>query len=262
MIDIDFFTYRKDPIVRINRIGIYPLDDEGRAKYYSKESYTHHFLRKTDPSIINQIIKNKFINEDEEQKIVNPEASNNKNNNLNTLDKQKTYEGVQTEPNQNYDIPNALKNNTISTTRNHLTLNQRYLNSMNAKKNLKKGNNLRYKSLSKTKKNVNFETEDNKNDKDSLKLLKTFNNSGSKKMAQSFDKKARLTGLKVFKNKGGKTNDKLPLIMGGFNHGNSYVINNIRTGSKEMGENYNPYNFICPHVNRTKRNYVGGLFHC
>ena len=243
MIDIDFFTYRKDPIVRINRIGIYPLDDEGRAKYYSKESYTHHFLRKTDPSIINQIIKNKFINEDEEQKIVNPEASNNQNNNLNTLDKQKTYEGVQTEPNQNYDIPNALKNNTISTTRNHLTLNQRYLNSMNAKKN------------------VNFETEDNKNDKDSLKLLKTFNNSGSKKMAQSFDKKARLTGLKVFKNKGGKTNDKLPLIMGGFNHGNSYVINNIRTDSKEMGEKYNPYNFISPHVNRTKRNYVGGLFH-
>ena len=30
--------------------------------------------------------------------------------------------------------------------------------------------------------------------------------------------------------------------------------------NKEMGENYNPYNYIAPHVNRTKRNYVGRLF--
>ena len=80
-------------------------------------------------------------------------------------------------------------------------------------------------------------------------------------MGQSFDKSARLTGLTVFKDRKPRVNLKLPLIMGGFNHENNNRIKMIRTGTKEMGENYNPYNFIAPHVNRTKRNYVGGLFH-
>ena len=34
----------------------------------------------------------------------------------------------------------------------------------------------------------------------------------------------------------------------------------IRTETKEIGENYNPYNHIALHVNRTKRNYVGDCF--
>ena len=90
-------------------------------------------------------------------------------------------------------------------------------------------------------------------------FVKTFNENNNRKMTQSFDRNARTTGLTIFK----KTiNPKLPLIMGGFNHEKDSVIKHIRTGSKEMGENYNPYNFIVPHVNRTKRNYVGGLFHC
>ena len=261
MIDIDFFTYRKEPIVKINHIGIYPLDDKGRAKYYSKDSYTHHFLHRTDPSVIEQNIKNKYINEDEENKI-NEETLKNQDN-LNTLENKKTYEGLQTEPNQNYDNSkiSLRNNNTISTSRNHETLNQKYLKNMNQKKKLKKIN-LKYQSHSKTKTNHNItlDTEENKKEKEPLKLMKTFNNSGHRKLAQSFDKNARLTGLKSFKM--AKVNNKLPLIMGGFNHGKSYIIRNIRTGSKEMGENYNPYNFICPHVNRTKRNYVGGLFHC
>ena len=267
MYDIDYFSYTKEPIVRIKQIGIYPLDDKGRAKYFSKDSYTHHYLRKTDPSVFNQIINNKDINEEEKQKTINQESLNNQNH-LNTLTIEKNNEALKTEPNQNSNIsPHSLKNNTISTnsTRNRVTLNQRYIDNMNEKKRFKKKlNNLRYKSYSKTNKNKNLyvETEDNKKEKDSNNFIKTFNDSGHKKMTQSFDKNARLTGLKVFKNKMAKTNVKLPLIMGGFNHGNSYVINNIRTDSKEMGEKYNPYNFISPHVNRTKRNYVGGLFHC
>ena len=44
MYDIDRFSYWNDPIVKIKRRGIYPLNDEGRALYYSKDSFVHHYL--------------------------------------------------------------------------------------------------------------------------------------------------------------------------------------------------------------------------
>ena len=137
------------------------------------------------------------------------------------------------------------------------------MNNINKKKNIKLKNikDLRYKSYSKANKIKNLYTENEIKEKD-IDYNKTFNEKGIRKMAQSFDKGARLTGLRIFKNIKAKENPKLPLIMGGFNHRNSNIIKNIRSDSKEMGENYNPYNFIVPHVNRTKRNYVGGLFHC
>ena len=247
MYNIDYFSYWKEPIVKIKRIGIYPLDDEGRTKYYSKDSFTHHYLRKTDPSVFNQIIMNTDNNEIEEEKTLKPIENQ---ENLNTISEPKVYEGLKTEPNQIDKGQNSFHNNTISSTtkNNRYTLNR--INNMNKMKNLKL-NNLRYKSHSKPFKIKNLYNEN---------VHKRFKE--NKKSTQSFDNKERLAGLPVFKNRMGRTNPKLPLIMGGFNHGNSYIIKNIRTDSKEMGENYNPYNFICPHVNRTKRNYVGGLFHC
>ena len=252
MYNLDYFSYRKEPIVRIKQIGIYPLDDEGRAKYFSKDSFTHHYLRKTDPSVFNKIIMNTDNNEIEEEKVIKPIENK---ENLNTLSVQKAYEGLKTEPNQIDKLPNSYQNNTISSSN---TANNRYtLNNMNKKKNYKL-NNLRYKSYSISNKNKNLYTE-NKTYKKENDLNKTFK--GNRKINQSFDNKARLTGLPIFKDRMARTNPKLPIIMGGFNHENNYIIKNIRTGSKEMGENYNPYNFICPHVNRTKRNYVGGLFH-
>ena len=256
MYNLDYFSYSKEPIVKIKRIGIYPLDDEGRAKYFSKDSYTHHYLRKADPSIFNQIIMNTINNEIEEEKTSKPI---NDQNNLNTISVQKAYEGLRTEPNQINKSQNLLKNNTITSNpiKDRITLNKRYINNINKKRNLKL-NNLRYKSYSK---NNNIENELNNKEKNNI-YNKTFNEKGNRKMAQSLDKTAHLTGLTIFKNKMARTNPKLPLIMGGFNHEKNYVIKNIRSDSKEMGENYNPYNFIVPHVNRTKRNYVGGLFHC
>ena len=80
-------------------------------------------------------------------------------------------------------------------------------------------------------------------------------------MVKSFDKKVRLTGLQIFPNRTAKVNPKLPLIMEKYRNENGNIIKFIRTGTKEMGENYNPYNFIVPHVNRTKRNIFGSLFH-
>ena len=213
MYNIDYFSYWKEPIVKVKRIGIYPLDDEGRAKYYSKDSFTHHYLRQTDPSVFKQIVMNTDFNEPEDEKKL--EAINTEQN-LNTISMQKSYE------------------------------------------ELKKIDNLRYKSYNNSNKNKTLysETENNNNN-----LRRTFLENRNRKMIQSFDKSARLTGLTIFKDRKPRVNPKLPLIMGGFNHENNNRIKMIRTGTKEMGENYNPYNFIVPHVNRTKRNFVGGLFH-
>lgn len=264
MYNLDYFSYWKEPIVKIKRIGIYPLDDEGRSKYYSKDSYTHHYLRKCDPSIFNQIIMDKDNNEDEEEK--NFKTIDNKTN-LNTISIQQNYEGLKTEPNQDNikdKYQNPLQNNTISSTErlDNLSLNKRYINNTNKKKNIKLKNisNLRYKSFSKSNNDKTLYSTSKINNKENNNMfIKTFNENEKRKMTRSFDKNRRLPGLTIFKK---TTNPKLPLIMGGFHHDNNSIIKNIRTGSKEMGENYNPYNFIAPHVNRTKRNYVGGLFHC
>ena len=264
MYNLDYFSYWKEPIVKIKRIGIYPLDDEGRAKYFSKDSFTHHYLRKCDPSIFNQIIMEKKNNDLEKEK--NLKTIDNTNT-LNTLSTEKKYESLKTEPNQDTLIDknqNTFQNNTISSNRrkNNISLNERYINNINKKKNikLKNINNLRYKSYSKSnKQNMPYTNTEINNKENNNIFVKTFNENNNRKMTQSFDRNAHTTGLRIFK----KTiNPKLPLIMGGFNHEKDSVIKHIRTGSKEMGENYNPYNFIVPHVNRTKRNYVGGLFHC
>ena len=180
---------------------------------------------------------------------------------MNTLSENKNYESLKTEHNQDTLIPqnNVPPNNTISSTslKNRM-LNQRYNGNSNYRKKLrpKMLNSLNYKSYSNDKKNLDGNEIEKWNDD----FGKTFNE-GRKKMTQSFDKTVHLTGLPVFKDGKARVNQKLPLIMGRFNNRNTQLIKTIRTGSKEMGENYNPYNFICPHVNRTKRNYVGGLFH-
>jgi hypothetical protein len=49
MYNLDSFSYRKDPAVRIKRIGIYPLDDQGKTQYFSKDSFVHHYLKRQIP---------------------------------------------------------------------------------------------------------------------------------------------------------------------------------------------------------------------
>ena len=64
MYNLDSFSYRKDPLVRIKRIGIYPLDDKGKTQYYSKDSFVHHYLRR---SIRPEFFDNKPINDSEDE---------------------------------------------------------------------------------------------------------------------------------------------------------------------------------------------------
>ena len=55
MYNIDSFTYWKDPMVKIKRKSIHPLDDPGKTKYYSNESFVYHYLRQTDPFVYKEI---------------------------------------------------------------------------------------------------------------------------------------------------------------------------------------------------------------
>ena len=261
MYNLDSFSYRKDPAVRIKRIGIYPLDDQGKTQYFSKDSFVHHYLKRQIPQENLEFFVNdseKEINEEQKDTISRKEQ-NNAITNLKTIipkiDKEnKTI--LQTEPNLE---PIKLKhqinvqNNTISASMQN-NFNQRY-NLLEKKKKLKlrKLNDFQSKSVFK---NRLFHKD--------LVLGKTQNNilnKNKRNMAQSFDKKARLTGLQVFTNRKPKVNPKLPLIMDQYRNESGNVINIIKTETKEMGENYNSYNFIVPHVNRTKRNIFGSLFH-
>ena len=138
----------------MNNIGIHPLDNEGRVKYYAIDSLiTHKYLRKADPSIFNKIICETEVNEENtlNQKI--------NESNMNTLSKNKKYESLKTEPNQETLNPqnNVSSNNTISSTglKNRM-LNQRYNGNSNYRKKLrpKMLNSLNYKSYSNDKKNL------------------------------------------------------------------------------------------------------------
>ena len=267
MYNLDSFSYRKDPLVRIKRIGIYPLDDKGKTQYYSKDSFVHHYLRR---SIRPEFFDNKPINDSEDEIKENeikeekkPELNQEEkksleilqdNNTINTINTDKI---LHTEPNiikPLKDFQNKInnRNNTISASAQKDIFNRRYLNIVDKNKKLKLRNisNLKNKSYSQNKKTLILQ-----------KPIIHKKDNNRRNMFQSFDKKSRLTELQNLTNKYAKINYKLPKIMGGFGNQTLNRIEIIKTGTKDMGENYNPYNFIIPHVNRTKRNIFGSLFH-
>ena len=259
MYNLNSFTYWKDPIVRIKRIGIYPLDDEGKTQYFSKDSFVHHYLKPKIPEEQLELPNNPSKNEinEEKKENINPKEINCEDNLNNALSNNKITSKtiLQTEPNTSQikiNYPLDLKSNSISASIQN-NFNKRY-NSIEKKKKLKlkKINDFKSKSMAKTR-----------NIKNTLFFGQTQNNilNNKRNLAISLDKKARLTGLQIFPNRTAKINPKLPLIMERFRNEIGNKIKIIKTETKEMGENYNPYNFIVPHVNRTKRNIFGGLFH-
>ena len=130
MYDLNSFSYWKNPIVRIKRIGIYPLDDEGKAQYFSKDSFVHHYLKMKIPQEENYEFRNvseKNINEiQKEPVLVKEQNSKIKNMKSILLKNDKDNKTIlQTEPNlesnhlehpikfQNKTISNSFRNNFI-----------------------------------------------------------------------------------------------------------------------------------------------------
>ena len=212
-------------------------------------------MKKEQLELPNNQPKNE-INEEKNENIKTKEINCEDNSNNALSNNKLTSKTIlHTEPNTSplkMKCPLDLKSNTISTSIQN-NFNKRY-NSIEKKKKLKlkKINDFKSKSLAK-KRNI----------KNALFFGNTQNNilENKRNLAISLDKKVRLAGLQIFPNRTAKINPKLPLIMERFRNENGNKIKIIKTETKEMGENYNPYNFIVPHVNRTKRNIFGGLFH-
>ena len=243
MFDIDYFTYRKEPFTVLNTIGIHPLDDKGLEKYLSKDSYTHSYLKRTSPYIIESILKNEEEGDAENKKsqekfsTINQESKSTKTK-KNSVEK-KTKSTLQKKSKNLLNTPKKnLINNTQTITEGCSGDKTRLLNQ---KYNFQSNKNFKRRNYFNENRNEEYTS-------------KTLRNNG---LAVSMDKTNfnQRYKLKLHRNQ-----NKLPLIMSQHNAKNTISL--ITSYSKEMGENYNPYAFISPPTNRTKRNYVGGLYHC
>lgn len=237
MYNIDYFSFWKEPITRINRIGIYPLDEPGKTKYFSKDSYTHHYLRKTDPYVFKEITGKDIDAEIEENK-----AAMKRREEWEEKEKAKYFGGnCKTEACEEK-VPE--QENTLNQLKTEGNENAQEQSST------KKKENNRYKSMGKKPFKAN-----NSLSRTGYYLANTTRNGGfGRRLGRSCGK----FGFQTMNNN--KTKCKLPPLGSG---NNTLTVSVCGTcSSKEMGETYNPYAFISPSINRTKRNYVGGLFHC
>lgn len=238
MFDIDYFTYRKEPFTCLNTIGIHPLDDKGLEKYLSKDSYTHSYLKRTSPYIIESLFNDEKEDDLENKKSQDKFSTINQENKLNKT--------------KNNSIDKKTKNNF----RDKVILNEPKKN-INTR-TITEGSSVDKKKLLNHKYNIktskNFTTKNFYN-RDIEHTSKTLRNNG---LAVSMDKTKFNNRYKLKLN---NKKNKLPLIMSQSNNTKN-TISLITSYSKEMGESYNPYAFISPSINRTKRNYVGGLYHC
>ena len=56
MYNIDLYNYWKDPYSQSKKFSIHPLNEPGKEKYYSNQSHTAHYLKRTDPFVFKSIL--------------------------------------------------------------------------------------------------------------------------------------------------------------------------------------------------------------
>ena len=56
MYNIDLYNYWKDPYSQSKKYSIHPLNEPGKEKYYSNQSHTAHYLKRTDPFVFKSIL--------------------------------------------------------------------------------------------------------------------------------------------------------------------------------------------------------------
>lgn len=98
--NIDNFDYTERPRFKVNQYEIHPLSDEGFTQYTHKESYTHRYLKSLSPKrvdeifnfeslnsprISNEVVLEKPMNEDREEKELIKDGNENANKQLDYL---------------------------------------------------------------------------------------------------------------------------------------------------------------------------------
>ena len=225
MHNIDSFTYWKEPMVKVKRIEIHPLDDPGRTKYYSNESFVYHYLRPTDPFVFKEITGKTLADEYKEIMRRREEWEAKVRKKYFGTESQETSKEIKNDsPEKKSEYEK--KNLEVPSTNNE---NVKLVNPSNSyKENAKRKKNLINLNKVRVGKSVDFYKNKHLN-------LGSETNSKSK-------------------------NYKLPKIMNSISNYNRTVTVIGNNGTKEMGEKYNPYSFFSPPINRTKRNIFGYLF--
>ena len=226
MHNIDSFTYWKEPMTQVKRATIHPLDDPGKTKYFSHESYLYHYLRPTDPFVFKEITGKNLADQYKEIIRKREEWEAKQRAKYFGTELQETEIKNETSEKQSEDKKENVDLQTISNENEKLV---NPINSYNA--NAKRNKKVMLLNKNKLGRSVDFRKSRN------LKNLCLGHGTNFK------SKKC-----------------KLPKIMNSMGNYNQTITVISNHGTKEMGERYNPYSFFSPPINRTKRNIFGYLF--
>ena len=126
MYNLNLYSYWKKPFLRGKDFTVHPLDEPGKEKYFSTESHTTHYLKRTDPFVFKSIVGldyDTLVRQQKEDiqtlKTINPSKSIDLNANSNTIEQginKSNY--ISTEEDQKNTIENTLHNNRYNTLSN------------------------------------------------------------------------------------------------------------------------------------------------
>ena len=142
MYNLNLYSYWKKPFIRGKDFTVHPLDEPGTEKYFSTESHTTHYLKRTDPFVFKSIVGVDYNTLVQQQK-----------EDIQTLKNIKTLKSINSDLNTNQIEKGMHTSNYISTEEN--------------KKNIPESNvyNNRYNTLGNENENVNLNENENFNRK-------------------------------------------------------------------------------------------------
>ena len=124
MYNIDLYSYLKKPFSRGKNFTIHPLDEPGRAKYFSKDSHCTHYFKRTDPFVFKSILGVDYntlvsLQKDDIQNLKTFKYSNKLNSNQNKIEKgmhiSNEIPTEENEKNKTYDEAEKHENNRYNT---------------------------------------------------------------------------------------------------------------------------------------------------
>ena len=126
MYNINLYSYWKKPFIRSKNCTVHPLDEPGKEKYFSTESHTTHYLKRTDPFVFKSIMGLDYdtlirLQKEDIQalKSINPSKSIDLNSNTNEKGNHKTnYVSTEEDQKNTIEKDNTLYNNRYNTVTN------------------------------------------------------------------------------------------------------------------------------------------------
>ena len=151
MYNINLYSYREKPFTKGRNFTIHPLDEPGTKKYFSTESHTTHYLKRTDPFVFKSILGidyNTLIQQEKEdiQNLKNTKTLNSINSYSNKHEKgmhKSNYISAEKDPkniteNNRYNTKyNTLGNENLTPKKNKNCFSQERFRTYHKKRNFK-----------------------------------------------------------------------------------------------------------------------------